>query len=105
VIARLWHGWTSPENADGYEALLRGEVLPRLERIDGYRGAYLLRRFSGEGIEFTTVTLWASMDAVGAFAGEDVKAAVVPPEAQRLLSRFDERSVHYDVVLEPADTG
>jgi hypothetical protein len=45
------------------------------------------------------------MDAVRAFAGEDVKAAVVPPEAQRLLSRFDERSVHYDVVLEPADTG
>jgi heme-degrading monooxygenase HmoA len=104
VIARLWHGWASPENADDYEALLRAGVLPGLERIDGYRGAYLLRRSAAEGIEFTTITLWASMEAVRAFAGDDVEAAVVPPEAQRLLSSFDDRSVHYEIVIEPSQT-
>ena len=44
MIARLWHGWTTRENADAYEALLRSEVLPGIHRIPGYHGAYLLRR-------------------------------------------------------------
>src|ERR1041385_2899924 len=45
------------------------------------------------------------MQSVREFAGEDFEKAVVPPEARKLLSRFDERSVHYRVVLEPAEKG
>jgi heme-degrading monooxygenase HmoA len=102
MIARLWHGWTTPENAGAYEALLRSEVLPGIEqRIDGFRGVYLLRQESGNEIEFVTVTLWDSLDAVREFAGEDYELAVVPPEAQRVLSHYDERSVHYEVLLKP----
>ena len=101
MIARLWHGWTSPGNADRYEALLRSEILPGIHRIAGYRGAYLLRREANGEVEFTTVTLWASMEAVRAFAGEDADAAVVPAQARAVLSRFDERSTHYEVLLEP----
>jgi hypothetical protein len=105
LIARLWHGWASAENADDYEALLRSEVLPGIDRIDGYRGAYLLRRPSSEGFEFATITFWDSVEALRAFAGEDFQLAVVPPEARKLLSRFDERSTHYDVIIEPPAAG
>ncbi len=43
MISRIWHGWTTMENADKYESLLRAEVLPGIHRIMGYTGAYLLR--------------------------------------------------------------
>ena len=103
MIARIWHGWTARENADAYEALLRSEVLPGIERIDGYRGAYVLRTEVEEGarIEFVTVTLWDTLEAIRAFAGDDYERAVVPPEARLLLERFDERSRHYEVRAEP----
>ena len=100
MIARIWHGWATPENADAYEALLRADVLPGIERIDGYRGAYVLRTGDAE-VEFVTVTLWDTFDAIRAFAGDDYARAVVPPEARRLLERFDERSLHYEVRAAP----
>ena len=101
MIARIWHGWTTLENADAYEVLLRTEVLPGIHRIHGYRGAYLLRRDTEGEVEFATVTFWESMDAVRAFAGEDYERAVVPPAARELLARFDERSRHYETLVEP----
>ena len=99
MIARLWHGWTTPENAGAYETLLRTKILPGIHRVEGYQGAYLMRRDVPEGVEFVTLTLFASMDAVRAFAGADHEVAVVPPEARKLLARFDQRSLHYDVVI------
>ena len=102
MIARLWHGWTTPENAAAYEALLRSEVLPGIHRIPGYHGAYLLRRDADPEVEFVTLTLFESWDAVRAFAGPDLEAAVVPPAARKLLARFDARSVHYEILQTPA---
>jgi len=101
VIGRIWHGWTTPENADAYEALLRSEVLPAIDRVPGFLGAHLLRRDAGGEVEFVTLTLFESLDAVRAFAGEDYETAVVPPEARRLLTHFDARSAHYEVVDAP----
>jgi heme-degrading monooxygenase HmoA len=99
MIARLWHGWTSRENAEAYEALLRGEILPGIHRVSGYKGAHLLRRDREDEVEFVTLTLFDSLDAVRAFAGEDFEMAVVPQEARKLLTRFDQRSMHYEVAL------
>jgi heme-degrading monooxygenase HmoA len=105
VIARRWQGWTTKQNADAYEALLRTTVLPGIHRVRGYRGAYLLRRDAGDEVAFVTITLFDSMDAVRAFAaadrGTDYERAVIEPEARKLLARFDERAVHYEVVYEP----
>jgi heme-degrading monooxygenase HmoA len=101
MIARLWHGWTGFEHADAYEELLRTKILPGIHRVDGYQGAYLLRRKVETGVEFITLTLWDSMAAVQAFAGEDHIVAVVPLEARKLLSRFDQQSIHYEIVLAP----
>jgi heme-degrading monooxygenase HmoA len=104
MIARIWHGWTTTDNADEYEALLRAEILPGIHRVDGYGGAYLLRQdpdgADGE-VEFVTITLWDSVDALREFAGDDYEVAVVPPAAREVLARFDERSAHYETLLEP----
>jgi len=99
MIARTWHGWTTPENADLYEQLLKTKILPGIHRVAGYRDAYLLRRSAGKEVEFVTITFFESMEDVRAFAGQDYEKAVILEEAHRLLSRFDERSVHYEVRL------
>jgi len=98
MIVRLWHGWTTPENADAYERLLREEIFSGIARrkIAGYRGIELLRRQTGAEVEFVTAMRFDSLDAVRAFAGADYEVAVVPPSARELLSRFDARSAHYE---------
>ena len=98
MIARIWHGWTTPHNADKYEQLLKTEIVSEiLGHIDGFLGIDILRRDSGGDVEFVTVTWFASMDAVRAFAGPDSETAVVVPKARALLRRFDDRAVHYEV--------
>ena len=100
MISRIWHGWTTPANADAYEATLRHEVFTGIDdrAIPGYRGIHLLRRELGDEVEFVTIMWFDSMEAVVAFAGEDYEKAVVPPKPRTLLARFDERSQHYRVV-------
>ena len=101
MISRVWHGWTTRENADAYQDSLTAEVLPGIHRVQGYRGAYLLRRDAGDEVEFVTITLFDDLDAVRRFAGEDYTIAVIHEPARRLLTRFDERSTHYETVLTP----
>jgi heme-degrading monooxygenase HmoA len=99
MISRIWHGWTTPGNADTYEALLKEEIFVgiRNRRIAGFRGIQLLRREVGDEVEFVTIMAFDSLDAVRAFAGEDYEAAVVPESARAVLSHFDARSAHYEV--------
>jgi hypothetical protein len=101
MIARLWRGWTTGQNGDAYEALLRTQIFPgiRQRNIAGFRGIELLRRLVGAETEFMTVMWFDSLEAVRAFAGPDYEVAVVPPAARALLHRFDERSAHYEVRL------
>jgi hypothetical protein len=100
MIRRIWHGWTKPENADAYESLLRHEIFLGIQerQIAGFRGIELLRRNLETEVEFITIMGFDSIAAVRIFAGEDYEVAVVLPEARALLSRFDERSQHYEVV-------
>ncbi|MDX1395568.1 MAG: antibiotic biosynthesis monooxygenase [Gemmatimonadota bacterium] len=100
MIERIWHGWTTAENADPYEALLRDEVFPGIDAkgVEGYRGIRLLRReLPGGEVEFVTLMRFDSLDAVREFAGADYARAYVPPRARALLARFDEESSHYEV--------
>jgi heme-degrading monooxygenase HmoA len=102
MISRIWHGWTTPANADAYESLLRSEIFQGIQdrQIAGYRGIHLLRRTLEDKVEFVTIMWFDSLDAVRTFAGEDYETAVVPPKARALLSRFDARSQHYEVITE-----
>jgi antibiotic biosynthesis monooxygenase (ABM) superfamily enzyme len=99
MIVRVWHGWTTPANADAYERLLREEIFLGIARrtIPGYRGIELLRRTMGAEVEFVTVMRFDSVAAVQAFAGEAHEVAVVPAAARELLSRFDTHSAHYEL--------
>jgi heme-degrading monooxygenase HmoA len=99
MISRVWHGWTTRENANAYETLLRSEVLPGIHRVRGFKGAHVLRRDLRDEVEFVTITLFDSLEAVKEFADEDYEVAVILPEAHRLLSRFDARSAHYETVF------
>jgi hypothetical protein len=101
MIARIWHGWTSPSDAAAYQGLLQSEILPGIRRRAGCRGAYLLRQEASASVEFVTVLFFESFDAIRAFAGDDLEAAVVPPAARKLLSRFDERATHYEALVDP----
>ena len=97
MITRLWRGWTTKENADAYETLLLGEILPAIAaRLSkGYGGARVFRRDVPEGVEFLTILTFDSMETIRAFAGEDPEVAHVPAKARAVLSRFDERAQHY----------
>lgn len=99
MIARLWHGWTGPENADAYEALIKTQIFPGIvaRKIEGFRKIELLRRPLGDEVEFVTIMWFSSLDAVKTFAGADYETAVVPPAARAVLLRFDARSQHYEV--------
>jgi heme-degrading monooxygenase HmoA len=99
MICRVWHGWTTPANAEAYERLLREEVFRAIagRAIAGYRGIELLRRTEGAEVAFVTLMWFESLEAIRAFAGADHEAAVVPPAARALLTRYDARSAHYDV--------
>jgi heme-degrading monooxygenase HmoA len=100
MIARIWHGWTKPENADAYEKLLKEEIFMGIaaKKIPGYQGIRLLRRtVDNRDVEFVTLMWFDSWQAVKQFAGDDYEQAVVPPKARALLSRFDQRSQHYEV--------
>jgi antibiotic biosynthesis monooxygenase (ABM) superfamily enzyme len=100
MIARVWHGRTTRENAAAYEDLLGTTILPGIDRVQGYRGADLFRRDLGDEIEFMTVTRFDSLDAVREFAGDDYGRAVISDEAHRLLSQFDERVAIYELAFE-----
>jgi len=97
VIARIWHGYTKPEHADAYEAMLKPELLPGVSKLKGYRGSYLLRREAGGEVEFITIMLWNSIDAIRAVAGPDYEAAVIPEERRQYLSRYDAKAAHYGI--------
>jgi len=104
MISRIWHGWTTHENADKYESLLRADILPGIHRIRGYTGAYLLRRDAGnDEVEFLTMTQFTDMAAVVDFAGKDYGRAVIESAARKLLSHHDARSAHYQTILTPSD--
>jgi hypothetical protein len=102
MIARIWHGWTLPSNADAYESLLKSEIFVDIgdRHIGGYLGIQLFRRNVGDEVELITIMWFDIIDAVRVFAGEDYELAVVRPKARVLLARFDERSQHYEVRAE-----
>jgi heme-degrading monooxygenase HmoA len=107
MIARIWHGWTTHNNADNYEALLKQEIFVGIQnrRIRGFKNIQLLRREAGEEVEFVTIMLFDSLDSVREFAGENYEAAVVPERARAVLSHFDERSQHYEIRAERRGEG
>jgi heme-degrading monooxygenase HmoA len=96
----MWRGWTTKDNADAYERVVRREVIPGIEaqRIRGFRSIDLVRRERDRDVEFMTLMWFDTLDGVKEFKGEDYEAAHVPTQAQAVLADFDERAAHYEVL-------
>jgi antibiotic biosynthesis monooxygenase (ABM) superfamily enzyme len=99
MIFRIWHGYTSLENAAIYEALLKREIFHGIEqkKLAGFRGIDLIRRRNGDEEEFITIMRFDTLDNIRAFTGDDYETAYVPAEARKVLKRFDGRSQHYEL--------
>lgn len=106
AIKRIWHGWTTPENAESYGTVLREKVIPGIEakQIPGYRGFEVLRRPLDKEMEFVTIITFDSLESVVSFVGEDYSRAYVPDVAQEVLSRWDLTCAHYEVLDERVGT-
>ena len=102
MIARLWYGYTTPENADTYFKILTTEVIPGIAamKIPGYQAIQVLRRELDDEVEFITIMWFDSLENVKSFTGEDYEVAHVPARAREVLKIFDERSQHYEVAEE-----
>ncbi len=100
MIARIWHGYTNLTNADRYQDVLLTSVIPGIEAmgVPGLRGVEVLRQSRGNEVEFITIMRFESTDDVHLFVGDDITVAHVPAEARALLTRFDERATHFQVV-------
>jgi hypothetical protein len=99
MIARIWRGYTTHANAEAYAAALQAEILPGIMKVPVYRGSYLLKRLYGEEVEFVTVMF---LESLSAFAGPDYEKAIVPLERRKFLSKYEERSAHYEILMQPA---
>ena len=99
MILRLWHGYTTPEKAETYEALLRKDIFRGIEAkaLTGFKGIELLRRDAGDEVEFVTIMRFERIEDVKAFTGEEYDTAYVPENARKVLKRFDARAQHYDL--------
>ena len=100
MICRVWHGWTTRANADAYERIVRGQVIPGIEarHIPGFQSIDLMRRERENDVEFVTLMWFDNLSSVQAFMGEDYEQAHVPAAARAVLSAFDERSAHFEVL-------
>ncbi|MFH2036971.1 MAG: antibiotic biosynthesis monooxygenase [Candidatus Zixiibacteriota bacterium] len=100
MIARIWHGYTTHDNADKYFDVLTTIVIPGIadKKIPGYHSIQVLRRELPDETEFITIMRFDSLDNIKAFTGEDYETAHVPAEARQVLKRFDSRSQHYEMV-------
>lgn len=97
MISRHWTGVAKPGRAHDYIEHLRTETFPAIAGIPGFRRASILRRETSDGTEFQIVTVWDSLAAIHAFAGEDLDVAVVPSVVQELMLRYDDRVKHYEL--------
>jgi len=100
AIKRVWHGWTTPADADKYQRLLHDEVFPEIEarNIPGYQSIELLRRDLGDEVEFVTTMTFDSLQNVIDFQGENYTRCYVPEAAKRVLKRWDQVSAHYETI-------
>ena len=96
MIARIWRGWTTRENAEAYVEYLQGTGAPSSLGTPGNRGFFILHRPEGDREEFVTLSLWDSLEAVKGFAGEDVEKAVFYPEDERYLVDREWTVAHYE---------
>ena len=97
MVARIWRGAVRKEDAAAYAEYIRDTGLAEYTDTPGNRGAWVLRRDAEDRTEFLAFTLWDSVDAIRAFAGDDIEKAVYYPEDDRYLIERGPTVLHYEV--------
>ena len=97
MIARSWRGAVRTADKDAYAAYIDETGMREYANTPGNRGAWMLTRELGDLTEFVTFSLWESIDAIKAFAGEDYATAVFYPEDDRYLVERDSTCTHWEV--------
>ncbi len=85
MIVRTWHGRTRLEDGDAYERFLKQRAAPDYASVAGLRQLIFSRRDEGDVAHFLLITVWESLEAVRAFAGEDAARAKYYPEDDQFL--------------------
>jgi heme-degrading monooxygenase HmoA len=98
MIMRTWRGAVRPADEERYLRHQGDTGVREYRETPGNLGALVLRRERDGLVEFTTVSLWESMDAVRAFAGDDPGRAKFYPGDDELLAEKDDHADHYEVV-------
>ncbi len=105
MIMRVWRGITPKDQADAYLEHLQQTALPALADQPGQRGAWVLRRVQGDRCEIVLLSLWDSLDAVRAFAGDRPERAVYFAEDDKFLLDMEPLVRLYEVAEEIAPPG
>ncbi len=100
MISRHWKGIAKNGEADNYIDHLKNDTFPKLREIGGFLKASILRRSVEQGTEFLIITVWESIEAIRAFAGEAADMAVVPPVVQDMMIEYDRKAIHYEVTTD-----
>lgn len=100
MIARTWHGVVPAAKADAYHEYLLATGVPDLRATPGNRGVYVLRRMAGDHAHFLLVSLWESLDAIRAFAGDDVERARYYPMDADYLLELEPTVQHHEVLVQ-----
>ena len=98
MIVRMWHGRVPTSKAEAYRQFTNGRAIPDYQSVDGNLSVYVLERQEGQVTHFITLTFWESLEAIKAFAGDNVEAAKYYPEDKDYLLEFEPTVVHYEVV-------
>jgi len=97
TIARIWRGRTRPDVADRYEAYLKVEGIPPLEKTA--LGVQLFREDRAQESWFTTISYWTDLDSMTAFTkGEPTKVHHLARDAEFLIELPAAIQIHRIVV-------
>ncbi len=100
VIARAWHGKTPREKADEYEKYLAGAIT-KFPSIAGNLGYQLMRIDGGPDgeryVEFQVISYWESLEAIKAYAGEDIRRTRDLPRDREFLVDMEPYVRNYEL--------
>lgn len=85
MIARIWRGITDADQADAYLEHVRETAMPAVRGQPGLIDAWTLRRKQGDKCEFQLITLWESLEAMRAWAGDHPEQSIYYDEDDRYL--------------------
>jgi hypothetical protein len=98
MIARRWHGRVPAAKAAEYLRLMEEVGLAGYRSTAGNRGAWCLHRRDGDIVHVEMFTLWADLDAIRRFAGDDLLKAKYYDFDPDYLLELEPEVVHFDVI-------